>query len=607
VGLLVLAAISVERKITWYLAVDQYGYLAFAHNLIKGRVFHHWEPIGALMPALPTRVDILFQTHIYDHGLVYCRYAPGFPILLAGWLTLFGDHGAHYLNPTIFIALLVLALAFQRRVLHSRWRATAGTALIVLFPTFLHLWALTLVRDLATHLFALLGLYLLLPARGRPLLSGRTAAAGAALGYAGSIRPDALLYLLPAVLVAIARWVHERAAWRTVVRGLAAGALALVVGLTPFFAYNWVATGNPFWPTQGMEVQGFLATSPPREEQPRVGYPPGAWRGGTNTSVQGGGLRLEHFSEVFPENVEMLRTSYGDLMLGLAVVGVVVALVQRRMLFLAVVPYVVAALIFYSFWSKSDPRYMSGVYVLLPMLMVEGVLGPLDLVRRLSWRRIDAARLVALGFTVAVLAGAALAPAPGRRSALQALTILVPLVAGLGALAAAAWPRRRIAALAAPAFALALVILAGNRVAAAGGARATFQRPAMERARATFNRAIEPDAIVITTEEVGRPAENIDYYSGKAKALYFTDLIRWRMQPQVAVQLFLRAGMVPYLLIPHAMEERDQLLEALQKVFTLELVADIPPAQAIDYFVAAAFHRGLRMELYRLGARASAP
>ena len=46
---------------------------------------------------------MLVQTYVYDHGKLYCRYAPGFPILLAGWLTLFGDDGAHYLNPTIFI------------------------------------------------------------------------------------------------------------------------------------------------------------------------------------------------------------------------------------------------------------------------------------------------------------------------------------------------------------------------------------------------------------------------------------------------------------------------------------------------------------------------
>jgi len=33
-------------------------------------------------------------------------------------------------------------------------------------------------------------------------------------------------------------------------------------------------------------------------------------------------------------------------------------------------------------------------------------------------------------------------------------------------------------------------------------------------------------------------------------------------------------------------------------------VADIPPIQAMDYFVAAPFHHGVRMELWKLTPRA---
>src|SRR5262245_23378506 len=173
----VFTARSLLQKITWYLAVDQYGYLAFGHDLARGQVFHHWPPLDAFLSRIPEQVDILVQTYVYDHGKAYCRYAPGFPIILAAWLLLFGDDGAHYLNPTIFICLLLLVIAFQRRLFPSRWRPTSGGVLMVLFPSMLHLWGITLVRDLSTHLFAVLGLFLLLPVRGRPLAPGRTAAA----------------------------------------------------------------------------------------------------------------------------------------------------------------------------------------------------------------------------------------------------------------------------------------------------------------------------------------------------------------------------------------------------------------------------------------------
>src|SRR5262245_51878884 len=148
IALILIVANGIGQKITWYLAVDQYGYLQFAHDLLKGRIFHHWPPLDALAKHLPGQVDVLSQTYVYDHGKLYCRYAPGFPILLAGWLLLFGDDGAHWLNPTIYMTLLVLLLFFQIRVFRSRWRATIGVALVILFPSLLHLWGITLTRDL---------------------------------------------------------------------------------------------------------------------------------------------------------------------------------------------------------------------------------------------------------------------------------------------------------------------------------------------------------------------------------------------------------------------------------------------------------------------------
>jgi 4-amino-4-deoxy-L-arabinose transferase-like glycosyltransferase len=598
-----MTAIGVERKITWYLAVDQYGYLAFAHDLAKGHIFHHWRPLDAFGSALPERVDVMAQTYIWDGGRVYCRYAPGFPMLMAVWLTLFGDDGIHLLNPTVFVVLLATLIAFQTRALHSRWRALAGVALAVLFPTMLHLWALTLVRDLSAHLAGLLGLFLLLPARGRRLTAGRTAVAGLAFGFAGSIRPDAVLYLFPATLVALARWYRERAGFRPVLRGLAAGLLAVVVGWSPFLGFNWLATGNPLRPTQGMEIDRFLPDSgtPAANATSGVGFPPGAWRGGTVDAVQGGGLRLEHLHEDLPGNVMLLRQAYGDLLLGVAFWGACLTFLRRRLLFLAVVPYAVLALLFFSCWARPDTRYLSGIYILMPILIVEGTLGTVDLARRfIRAGREPVGRAIAVIGGVALLAGAVAFAPPSSRSALPTLAALLPIVGGAAALAQAAWPRRRALLVAVPLLALVLVGLAGWRAYAGLQSRATFQREAMLRSRATFARAVERGAVVITTEDVGRPAENIDYYSGVANALYLTDLRRWRMSVPNAAGYLLGAGMAPYLLIPSSQVGGEEMVRQLGEVFDVERVASIPAARAIDYFVAAPFHRGLQMELYRI-------
>jgi hypothetical protein len=482
-----------------------------------------------------------------------------------------------------------------------------GVAILVVLSgtTFVFFWALTLVRDLATHLTGLLGLYLLLPVRGRPLTARRTLAAGVALGFAASIRPDAILYSVPGALLAALRWFRERQPRQAVATAMATGTLGLLVGLAPFLAYNWAATGNPLRPTQGMEVE-FLSEAPPPPPAAagqRVGYASAPWIGGTSAFVQGGGLRLANLRQVLPVNVAQIRDAYGDPLVALAILGALIALVQRSALFVATVPYSLLALLLYSCWSKADPRYFAGVHVLLPMLIVEGAVGTLDVVRK-AWRLGfgTAARGIAL-MAAATLLGVALwtmRTGGATRPPVPTLVLIVTGIAGLGALLAASWPGRRVTAVVAPVLALAVVWFAGQRAWAGMASRATFQRGEMLRARATFNEAIEPGAVVITTETVGRPGENIEYYSGVAHALYFTDLLRWRMPVWRAAQLLAEGGLKPYLFIPTNHPGRAGLLTTLARGFDVKLVRDVPPKQAIDYFVAAAFHRGLEMELYKL-------
>jgi hypothetical protein len=609
--LLGLVASNVAQKITWYLAVDQYGYLAFAHDLIRGHIFHHWAPLDALQSALPAQVDVLSQTYIWDHGKLYCRYAPGFPLMLASWLLVFGDDGAHYLNPTVYLALLAALLVVQMRLFRSRWRATAGVALVVLLPTQLYLWGTTLTRDMAAQLFGVLGILAVL---GRPLDRRRLLVGGLALGFTASIRPDGVLYMASAGLVVLLRLVREHALWRPALPRIAAGVLGVVVGLSPFLTYNWIATGNPFRATQGMELQNFLPGSedatpatPTTTVPGKVGYPPGAWIGGAYDPVQGGGLRLSNLAHVLPGNVAILRGSYGDVFIGLAIFGAILALIQRRLLFAATVPYCVLALFFYSCWTHADGRYMSGIFCLLPLLIVEGIFGPLDLVRRLVRSgRLDDGRRFAVAVAIALVAAALFVSVPQPRSVLP---VLVPLVCvGVAAAAAAAtvWPRRRIVRYFAPVLALVLVGVSAWRSSEAAQTRAAFQQPQMQRARATFARAVEPNAVVITTEEIGRPGENIDYYSGVAHAFYITDLMRWRMTVLKAASLLTDGGMVPYLLLPPSQPGLAGMVALLRNVFDVDLVAKVPARQAMDYFVAAPFHHGIDLELYRLKRRPKA-
>lgn len=608
VAVLVIATeVVVIRYCTWYLAVDQYGYLTFAHDLLAGRIFHAWRPLDYLGPKFLSRTDALAQTYVYDHGRLYCRYSPGFPIILAATMAVFGTDATHYVNTVIYPLLLLLALAFQRRAFGSRWRALVGTALIVLFPTFMHLWALTLVRDLAAHTAGLAGLYLLLPVGGRRLSPGRAAAACLALGYAVTIRPDAVLYLVPGGLMLAMRWWKTPCAtdrWRRIGLSAAGAALGLLLGLAPFLTYNWYITGNPLKATQAMELDGFFPSGggQPASEGAKVAYPSGAWQGGTLTPVQGGGLRFQNFAKIFPQVVRLVRSAYTDVLVGIALVGTVLAVRRRPYLVLAAIPYVLSALVFFGFWSKPDWRYLVGVFVFVPMLIVEGVFGSLDFVRTLARRRPDVARLVALTAAGAAAIGSALSPAPtGTLLPYVAAVMTGAFVVGL--VGAAALPSRRIGGWLAVATGLVLVGLAVWRADTSIPSR-YFQYREMVRARATMGAILQPHAVVITTESVGRPAENIDYYARDAYALYLTDLMRWGLTVGLASELLARGGLAPYLLIPYTQPDREKMLADLRERFDVQLVVDIAPDRAMDYFVAASFYpNGVRMMLYRLVLR----
>lgn len=598
---LILTAMAIEHRITWYLAVDQFGYLRFAHDLLAGRVQHDWPPARALASHLPPQTDMLVQTYIWDHGRLYSRYAPGFPIVLAAWIGLFGDDAAHLLNPAIFLAILATLMVMQWKLCRSLWRGTIVAALVVLCPTLVYLWALTPTRDLSAHCSAFLGLAIL---TGRGALGTRSLlAAGLALGFAGSVRPDAVLYLVPASILALGRW-WRLGGWPVLRRWALTGALGVAVGLAPSLAFYWFATGNPFVPTQGVELRRLFLPSdagaaPPEPPGVKIAYPPG-WHGGTIEHVQGGGLRLSNLRTTLPGNLDKIEQGYGPVLLALAAWGAFVGLYLRPAFTAAFVAYLLVAIPFFSCWTRPDHRYLIGVWLVMPMLVAEGAMGTLDLVVRLARLRAETvARGVAVAaaaLLVAVYATSGLGEQGSVLLDVSRWTVGV-LVGAL--LVAAGLPRHRVSMAAGPLLALALVVINSTRAMASLETRASFQRPQAKRAASVFRQAVDPNAVVITTEDIGRPMENIEYYAG-VHSLYLTDLERWRMSVDLASMLLIVGHFRPYLLIP----KQDAELAQVDPPLTAELVLDIPPQRNYDFFVAAAFHRGLPMQLYRISSPA---
>jgi hypothetical protein len=609
---LVMLARALDARITWYLAVDQFGYLQFAHDLLQGKIFHDWEPARLLGQALPGKTDILSQTYLWDHGRMYCRYAPGFPMLAAAWIGLFGDARVSFLNPTLYLWLMVVVIACAWRLSRSLWRGLVVVVIVALTPTQMYWWSLTLTRDLSSHVFGLMGLYVLLPVEGRPLSSRRAFLALLPIGFAASIRNDAIIYMVPAMGLAVLRWWRERPDRARTLRLGAVAVAGLVLGLLPTLAYNTAVNGNPLKPTQGMEVQSFIPSTPaPLLRDSKIGYPSGMWKGGSLLQVQGGGLQLKNFWTTWPTEWFFIYQGYGAVLIGLAVLGALVALVTRPALFVMTVPYILTAFFLYSCWSKADRRYIIGIYTLLPFLVAEGVCGTVELLQSLVKRDEGPVRMA--GIVIALVAlGVAVGPIPlppvfpqdaGYLSGgvIPILAWLLPGALALGAAAVALWPHLPVVDALAPVLALVLAGLAFQRADVTRMKRAPFQGPEARVARETLRRTLDPKSIVITSEDMGRPAENIEHYGG-VPALYVTDLTRWRLSISRVSLSFINAGVRPYLLVDRGVPERDGLLTDLAKNgYRADKILDIPPEKNMQYFVAAPIRREVGgSELYRI-------
>ena len=113
---------------------------------------------------------------------------------------------------------------------------------------------------------------------------------------------------------------------------------------------------------------------------------------------------------------------------------------------------------------------------------------------------------------------------------------------------------------------------------------------------------LPPDAVVITTEDVGRPQENLEIYADR-RAIYTTDLQRWQeMRPVEAAFRLLRKGQRVFLLLPTGQPETEKVLADLpaENVLVVEKVETIPPKKAVEWFVAAPFHKGIEMGLWEV-------
>lgn len=555
----IVSCYGLQRLNTWYLASDQYAFLSMAHDMREGRVTRTDSLYDFLPEWRRGRFDAMSQTYQLHLGVLHSRYPPGFPAMLAVAGAVFGEQGEHWLNPALYLVVFVLLARLAFLSLREKGEALAygGAAasvwLLLLLPTDVHLWGITVARDLPAHL---LGLLALIAAVG-----GRFVAAGFALGLACVVRPDSALYVASLGCVALVRG--------GVVASAGRGALGFVVGALPLFAYNWAVLGNPFAFTQGSEFRYFLALFSP--------FPPEA-HAASFVVPAGGGFRAAHFARTFPGNLALLAGSFGWLAMP-AVGALVWGIVRARLLVAVFAPYAVVGTIFYGFWGHPDPRYLAGVSLcLMPLVATGAVLGcqrAADPHRGRGWR--IAAWLVLTAVVARAWLGVAADFLPAPRSTAIALAMLAALssiLARPGELAA------RMRAVAPVAVGVLLMVLGLLEMSGGTGWRDPYQSAQIARSRRSVERWVPPGSVVITSPALGRPAENISHYT-RARAVYDAELAMLPVNPAHPPLFHTMRGRRVFYLLPPGQEPRLAGLDALMP----RVVRRISRADALDWFL----------------------
>lgn len=558
---LLVTGYGLVRHNNWYLASDQAAFLTIARDMRAGSVFHDTAIFDETVPRRHDwkRYDALQQTYFLEEDRLYSRYPPGFPAMLAVAGAIAGEAGEHWLNPLLYLATLVVLALLVYALLRPHDRALAAGAsvlvlwLVLLVPSGVHLWGITVARDLPAHLFGLLSLGF--ASRSRPVL------AGLSLGLAVLIRPDALLYAVPAGVIA-------RVA-RPPLRDVALWAAALALSASPLLAYNWITQGNPLSFTQGGEFRELLGWLLPATAH-------AAGPGGV-AIASGGGFRLSNLATTLPGNLALIGRSFG-LFLLFAAGGVAWSFARRPLVAATLLPYPLIAVAFYSCWVHPDARYLAGASLCLLALTAIGAVVTIralvDPRTGIGWRVFGV--VVAAGVLLWQLqaggVGAAAGFAPGWP--------LVVLLA-VGALSAlpSPWcanPKAMVSVVPA----VALTVFALVQLGTGSRSWGPVREPQIRAAQEFVARHIPPGSLVLASPSLGRPAENLRIYSD-VEAFYPAEFSLFDATPEQAILMALAHGRRVFRLVDARHRIPRDLMSGVAEVVP---VVRVPQGRALEVY-----------------------
>ncbi len=346
------------------LGSDQYGLVHFAEHLGKKHLYSSFPVYNWFKPDWgPDECHfILHGNYISDGSRMYCKYAIGYPLILALGIRLFGLNSVFLAN--IFLLLLLLWFCFKlaQTIFKDRWYGPylALSGMLLLLILINKVWSLALKpsRDLPALMFLVAGLFFGIRALGRlPRVNWLYLILGGfCLGYSVTVKMPYVLASLPVGLYLLAKLIGK-VSWKKLVAAILLAGFFFLVGLLPVLTQNYLVEGNPFRPPRPeitknavMGVKG-------------IKHPPPLWIGFLPTT---GPDTLRYFGEI-----------YGVSLTALMLIGLAAGWRSPEIKYLCLgVPLLF--IVFYSMWVHLMVRYMVVAHPFLLILIAAGVAKVLD-------------------------------------------------------------------------------------------------------------------------------------------------------------------------------------------------------------------------------------
>lgn len=354
--LLGLVSFGLATFIAWYTLdamphlEDEHAYLYQAKLFARGQITN---------PAARTPEAFYIPYIILKDGAHFAKYPPGYPLLLTFGVWL----GQPWITNSIAVALGIWATWLLGRTLFDHNSGMLAAILGVLSPMYLLLSG-TLLSHPTSHAFLTLFAWTFVRARQSTGHNQTRLAwlAGMLGGFAIVIRPWTALGIgAPFVLFALTDALRRRDALQRVYGRLAT---AFVVASSPWFLYNWIATGSPLADTYRMMW-----------DYDTVGFGPQIGNHHTWEKALGIlSLNLEAF--------QSMLTGW-PLIFGVPLIGVVLVLgillpPHTKVEPLLLVPPITLISIYLAYWASSTglygPRYYAEGMPFLWILAARGLL-----------------------------------------------------------------------------------------------------------------------------------------------------------------------------------------------------------------------------------------